>query len=104
MSTDVLTTSVARMEQKIDQLIRDVNEPPRDGNPGGLLVRAKTLEDELAELRTLLMQLRSRLEAVESGPGRAALSWWDRVGLALLGLVLTGIGGLVGAHFSQAAR
>lgn len=101
--TEVFQAALARLEGKIDTLIEDVSAPPRNGQAGGLLFRVKEGEDAQEEMRALLVELRRRLEALEAAPGKAALSWWDRVGLALLGLALTGIAGLIGAHIGRGA-
>lgn len=93
--------SLARLESKIDQLIEDVNAPPRHGEPGGLLVRQGKSEEALERLARALDDVMRRLELIESTPGKTALTWWDRVGLALLMTLLTGVSGLVGATLTR---
>lgn len=93
--------SLQRIESLLHQLIEDVSAPPRNGQPGGLLTRMKETEDDRAELRRLIEQMRRRLDALEAAPGKAALSWWDRVGLALLGITISGIAGLIGAQLGR---
>lgn len=95
--TAALVATLSRIEGKVDQLIEDVNAPPRHGHPGGLLVRQTLTEESLERVILALDNLKARIEALEATPGKTAITWADRLGLGLLGLLLSAIGAAVGA-------
>lgn len=65
---------LARLETKLDQLIQDVTEAPRDGKRGGLLFRTGDLERRVADLEQTLEQDASR-----------QMNWRHALGLTLAG-------------------
>lgn len=104
MTTEALEATLQRIEDKLDRLSEDVNAPPRHGEPGGLLVRQEKTDTTLDRILSTLEELRRRIEALEATPGKTAITWWDRVGLGILGLVLTAIGGVIGAQYAGHVR
>lgn len=100
MSPPTNTGILEKLDQMLEQqdiLTEALLGSPRPGSPPGLIRRMDESERDRSDLRRLLSDLTSDVRALQAAPGKAAMSWWDRAGLALLGLVLSAIGAMVGA-------
>jgi hypothetical protein len=61
-----------------------------------MLQRMTACEADRADLRRIVGELMLTVRTLETAPGRVALSWLERVALAIISLVLAGLGALVG--------
>jgi hypothetical protein len=86
------------IDGKLDQLIEDVSSPPRGSDPGGLLYRMRDSERAQTQVAALIAQLRVDVDALKAEPGRRAVSFADWFRLAVAGLHLSGVAGLVGSQ------
>lgn len=67
------------------------------GAPPGLIVRVAEAERNGADLRRQVEQLAAEVRDLKAVPGKTAITWWDRLGLALLGVTLSALAAMIGA-------
>jgi hypothetical protein len=68
----------------------------RPGAAPGLIQRMNASEADRADLRRIVGELMLSVRTLEATPGRAALSWLERLALGVLSLALGGLGVLIG--------
>ena len=68
----------------------------RPGSAPGLLRRMEASEVDRADLRRILLELQAAVRALEATPGKTALSWVDRIALAVITMGLAGAGSILG--------
>lgn len=68
----------------------------RPGSPPGMLQRMNACEQDRADLRRIVGELMLAVRTLETSPGRAAMSWLEKLALGVLSLALAGLGALVG--------
>jgi hypothetical protein len=95
--------STAQLEDKIDAILEQqgvileaLQGSLRPGAAPGLLQRMNASEADRADLRRIVGELLLAVRTLETTPGRVALSWLERVALAVISLALAGLGALVG--------
>lgn len=95
--------STAQLEGKIDAILEQqgtileaLQGSLRPGSSPGLLQRMNASEADRADLRRIVGELLLAVRTLEANPGRVALSWLERVALAVISLALAGLGALVG--------
>ena len=88
--------STAQLDEKLDAILEALQGSMRPGSAPGLLQRMGATEIDRAELRRQIAELTLSVRALEAAPGRAALSWLEKLALAILSLALGGLGVLVG--------
>lgn len=96
---------LAQLAAKLDLVIESQEEirtalvgSLSPGSPPGLLRRMDASELDRADLRRQLAELCLAVRALEAAPGRAALSWADRIALAVITMGLAGLGAIVGRY------
>lgn len=95
-----IVESLERIENKVDELAKDVNTPPRPGLPGGLLSRMEKQELAAAEAKALIELLRKDVEELKLAPGERAVKFSDWLKLTIVGLALAGLSTLIGLYLS----
>lgn len=68
----------------------------RPGSPPGMLQRMNASEADRADLRRIVGELMLAVRTLETSPGRAAMSWLEKLALGVLSLALASLGALVG--------
>lgn len=95
--------STAQLDKKLDAILEQqgvileaLQGGLRPGSPPGLIQRMNASEADRADLRRVVGELMLAVRTLETTPGRVALSWLERVALAVISLALAGLGALVG--------
>ena len=95
--------STAQLDKKLDAILEQqgvileaLQGGLRPGSPPGLIQRMNACEADRADLRRVVGELMLAVRTLETTPGRVALSWLERVALAVISLALAGLGALVG--------
>ena len=93
----------AQLDEKLDailgqqaELLEAIQGSIRPGSPPGMLQRMNACEQDRADLRRIVGELMLSVRTLETSPGRAAMSWLEKLALGILSLALAGLGALVG--------
>lgn len=96
-------STAAQLEAKLDAILEQqgvileaLQGGLRPGSAPGLLQRMNASEVDRADLRRVVGELLLAVRTLETTPGRAALSWLEKLALAVLSAVVAGLGALVG--------
>lgn len=81
---------------KLDTILEALMGNPRPGSAPGLIRRMEASEVDRADIRRILLELQSAVRVLEAAPGKSALTWTDRIALAIITMGLAGVGSLVG--------
>ena len=81
---------------KLDAILEALMGSPRPGSAPGLIRRMEASEVDRADLRRILLELQAAVRVLESSPGKTALSWVDRIALAVITMGLAGAGSILG--------
>ena len=84
------------LEQQ-DILMEALLGSPKPGSPPGLIRRMDEAERNHSDFKRQLSDLATDVRTLQATPGKTAITWLDRVGLALLGILLSALGAIVGA-------
>lgn len=96
MSTAQLDAKLTQLLEQNGVILEALQGSLRPGSAPGLLQRMNASEADRADLRRIVGELLLAVKTLESTPGRLALSWIERVALAVISLALAGLGALVG--------
>lgn len=96
MSTAQLDAKLTQLLEQNSVILEALQGGLRPGSPPGLIQRMNACEADRADLRRIVGELLLAVRTLEANPGRVALSWLERVALAVISLALAGLGALVG--------
>jgi hypothetical protein len=97
LNTEAILDKLDLVLEQQDIVMEALLGSPKPGSPPGLIRRMDESERDRADIRRQLADLTAAVRTIEATPGKTAITWFDRVGLGLLGLLLSALGALIGA-------
>lgn len=94
--TDKTAEALDAIREELSSLNEALLGSARPGSAPGLIQRMNASEADRADLRRIVGELMLSVRTLEATPGRAALSWLERLALGVLSLALGGLGVLIG--------
>lgn len=94
--TDKTAEALDAIREELSILTEALLGSARPGTAPGLIQRMNASEADRADLRRIVGELMLAVRTLETTPGRVALSWLEKLALAVISLALAGLGALVG--------
>lgn len=97
MATTDLAGQLDRIETSLDIMNEALLGSARPGSPPGLIRRMDESERDRSDMRRRLEDITASVRTLEGTPGKTAITWWDRLGLGVMGATIAAISALVTA-------